>query len=73
MFTWNTSLALGPFGWIVHAEDDTRCRGHRISPVIPLEPPSLACPTPQGRAMVAEEGGPSLWWARASSAVRGNT
>ena len=28
----------------------------------PSEPPSLACPTPPGRARVAERGGASPWW-----------
>ena len=31
----------------------------------PSEPPSLARPTPQGRAMAAQRGGASPWWARA--------
>jgi hypothetical protein len=41
-------------------------RSHRTSPVIPSEPPSLARPTPQGRAVAAEKGR-SLWRVRASA------
>jgi hypothetical protein len=43
-----------------------RCPQHRKWPRFPLEPPSLACPTPQGRAMAAEGERASLWWAGAS-------
>lgn len=38
-------------------------------PRFPLEPPSLACPTPQGRAVAAEGERASLWWARASPLI----
>jgi hypothetical protein len=39
------------------------CPRHGGSASIPSEPPSLAHPT--SRAMAAEKGGPSLWWAGA--------
>ena len=42
-----------------------RSPGDRATPRFPLEPPSLARATPEGRATAAQEGGASLWWARA--------
>ena len=43
--------------------------GDRASARFPSEPPSLARPTPQGRATVAQRGGASPWWARALEAL----
>lgn len=43
--------------------------GDHASPRFPPEPPSLARPTPQGRAMAAEGASASLWWARASAVL----
>ena len=43
--------------------------GDRASPRFPPEPPSLARPTPQGRAAAAEGVSASPWWARASAVL----
>ena len=43
--------------------------GDHAAARFPSEPPSLARPTPQGRATAAQRGGASPWWARALEAL----
>src|SRR6266705_3656753 len=66
--------ALGEFGsyWTgLHnrSRPTSGSPGDHASPRFPPEPPSLACPTPQGRAMAAEGASASPWWARASAVL----
>ena len=44
--------------------------GDHASARFPTEPPSLARPTPQGRAKAAEGASASPWWARAHFALQ---
>src|SRR5438874_6879349 len=72
---WGTQMTgLDEFGsyWTTlrnRARRTSGSPGDHASPRFPPEPPSLACPTPQGRAAAAEGASASPWWARASAVL----